>query len=335
MELNFVPELIVANPSGKELGIVKESIDFDLDIGDTDDFEIRISQDEWKKERFWYENRLFIPNTEYGGIIKDLQSITSAKEIVLVGPTWRGMLQKKIVIPPDGETHLVLNGELNTCFRAMLGERFGSLFIVPEVDTGITVVNWQVDRYVSLYDAILKLADAYGCRLQISYVEPEDLEYGYVTVEAVPIVDYSEELEYSQDGKVNFSIRDYRGGITHLICLGEGEGTERIVLHLYVQADGSIGKTQYFKGLNEREETYEDTNSDAAELEENGIKRLKELQNYKSIEVTVDDIDLEIGDIIGGYEQITETYVAKPIVGKILKIQEGKADIEYKVKGDE
>ena len=47
------------------------------------------------------------------------------------------------------------------------------------------------------------------------------------------------------------------------------------------------------------------------------------------------DADLELGDIIGGYEQITGTEVKKPIVRKILKIEDGEAKIEYKVKGDD
>lgn len=335
MELNFVPELIVTNPSGKELGIVKESIDFDLDIGDTDDFEIRISQDEWKKERFWYENRLFIPDTEYGGIIRDVKPITSTKEIVFKGPAWRGMLKKKIVRPPDGQTHLILNGELNFVLRTLLGERFEALFFVPEIDSGVQVTNWQVDRYVTLHDAMQKLVSAYGHRLDIKYIQPEGLEYGYVKIQAEPVVDYSDELEYSQDGRIQFSIRDYRDGINHLVCLGSGEGTERTVLDLFVQEDGSIGRTQFYYGLDEREAVYDYSGADDDELEAEGISELTELRNYKSIEVTVNDADLEPGDIIGGYEQITETYVAKPIIGKIMTIRSGIAEINYKVKGDD
>lgn len=331
----FPLEMIAAKPSGEESGYIRESVDIDLDIGDTDDFELIISQDQWNKDKFWYGTRLFIPDTEYGGIINDINPRTSTKEIVLKGPTWRGMLKKKIVQPPKGEDYLILSGELNTVLRELLGERFGALFVIPDVDSGITVSSWSVDRYVTLHDAMQKLVDAHGCRLHISYIEPEDLEYGYVTIQAKPVVDYSDELEYSQDGKVHFSIRDYRGGINHLICLGQGEGAERTVLHLYVQEDGTIGSEPYYTGLDEREAVYDYSGADDAELESGGIERLTDLKNYKSIEVTVDDVDLEIGDIIGGYEQITETYVAKPIVGKILTIKDGKAEIEYRVKGDD
>ena len=124
-------------------------------------------------------------------------------------------------------------------------------------------------------------------------------------------------------------------GINHLVCAGEGQNEERVVLHLYVQEDGSVGKTKYYAGLLERTAVYDFSSADMEQLEEDGAKRLKELQNYKSIDVTVEDMELELGDIIGGREQVTGTEIKKPIVRKILKIKGGKAEVEYKVKGDE
>jgi hypothetical protein len=44
---------------------------------------------------------------------------------------------------------------------------------------------------------------------------------------------------------------------------------------------------------------------------------------------------LEIGDIVGGYEEITGTRLQKPIVRKIIKTKNGKTTTEYKVKGDD
>lgn len=331
----FPLKFIVARSTGEELGYVKEDVEIDLDLGDTNDFEMRMSQNIWSTECYWYDNRIFIPQTEYGGIIDDLEVITSTREIVLRGPTWRGLLAQKVVEPPDGENHLTVTGDLNDILRKLIGDCFSGLFFVPEVETGIYVTGWQVDRYVTLYDAIIKLLDTKGHRLQIIYVEPEGLEYGYVEVQAVPVVDYSEDLEYSREGKVNFCIRDYRGGINHLICVGEGRNEERAVLHLYVQEDGAIGKIQYYSGLKERAAVYEYSSADLEKLEEYGIKKLKDLRNYKSIDVTVDDIDLEIGDIAGGYEEITGTRLQKPVTSKIIKMKQGKISIDYEVKGDD
>ena len=49
-----------------------------------------------------------------------------------------------------------------------------------------------------------------------------------------------------------------------------------------VQKDGSIGKTPYYTGLEENEAVYEFSSADKEKLEEDGAKRLKELQNYKA-----------------------------------------------------
>ena len=331
----FPLKFIVARATGEELGYIREDVEIDLDLGDTNDFEIRIDQHIWNKERYWYDSRIFIPLTEYGGIIDDLEVLTSTEEIVLRGLTWRGMLGKKVVEPPSGSDHLTLNGDLHDAVRELIGDRFDGLFFVPEVETGVSVTGWQVDRYVTLYDAITKLLDSKGYRLQISYVEPEGLEYGYVMIQAVPITDYSDELEYSREGKVNFDIRDCRGGINHLVCVGEGQNEERAVLHLYVQEDGTIGKSQYYFGLEERAAVYEYSSADLEKLEEYGTKRMKDLQNYRSIDVTVDDVDLEIGDIVGGYEEITGTRLQKPVTRKIIKMKQGKITIDYEVKGDD
>lgn len=331
----FPLKFIAARSTGEELGYIREDTEIDLDLGDTNDFEIRMDQNNWNKEQYWYDNRIFIPQTEYGGIIDDLEVITSTREIVLRGLTWRGLLSEKVVEPPEGEDHLTVSGDLNDILQELVGDRFDGLFSIPDVKTGATVTGWQVDRYVTLYDAIIKLLDSKGHRLQISYVEPEGLEYGYISVQAVPITDYSEELEYSREGKVNFDIRDYRGGINHLVCIGKGQNEERAVVHLYVQEDGSIGKTQYFSGLKERVAVYEFTSADFEKLEEDGTKRLKDLQNYKSIGMKVDDIDLEIGDIVGGYEEITGTRLQKPVARKIINMKQGKITIDYEVKGDD
>jgi hypothetical protein len=322
-------------PTGEECGELCDSAEADMDIGNTNDFEVTIAVSDYDTERVGYGCRIFAPGTEYGGIIGDIESISGTRKVALRGRTWRGMLEYKVVKPPAGQDHLTLSGELNTVIRTLIGDRFGGLFVVPEADTGITVNNWRVDRYVTLYDALQKLVDNYGCRLQICYVQPEGLEYGYVTVQAVPIVDYSEQLEYSQEEGIYVTVRDCRNGVNHLVCVGEGEKQDRVVLHLYVQKNGTIGKKQYYTGLNEISAVYNYSSAEADKLEEDGTKRLKELQNYKKCEMTIDNADLEIGDIVAGYDAVTNTQVIKPVIQKILKIQDGKITIDYSVKGED
>lgn len=225
----FPLEFTIARENGEELGFLDQSVAIDMDLGNTDDFEIRLSQEEWTKEWYWYGNRIFVPGTEYGGILNSLKVMTKTKEIVWRGTTWRGVLKQKIVEPPEGEDHLTVSGDLNDILRELIKDRFDGLFFVPEEKAGIAVTSWQIDRYVTLYDAVDKMLSAQGYRLQISYTEPENLDYGYVSIRAVQAKDYSETLEYSQDGEVQFTVKDYRGGVNHLICAGKGQNEERII----------------------------------------------------------------------------------------------------------
>lgn len=338
----FPLEFVTASPSGEELGYVTEFDSIDVDLGDTNDFELKMSLGSWSKDKFWHGNRFYIPGTEYGGLLEDLTVSTKSGEVTWMGYTWRGLLMQKIVEPPAGKDHLILNGELSQVIAQLVGERFGNLFVVDIVDTGITLTNWKVDRYVTLYDAVMKILENYGYRLDITYVQKEYTETvdgqpvpPAVHLRPVKVIDYSDSVEFSQDGKVYFTVQDYRRGINHLICAGTGQNEERIVLHLYVQADGSIGETQYHTGLAERTAIYDYSNADLDKLREDGVKKLKELMNYSSINLSVDDMDLELGDIVGGFEEVTETYVKQPIVGKILRMGSGSTTVEYEVKGEE
>ena len=279
-------EIMMSKETGEEVGYLPPTADLDMDIGDTCDFELKVSSNEWSTESLGYGCRLFSPGTEYGGIIKDIESNTNSCEVILRGPTWRGMLSNKVIEPPDGEDHLVVSGDLNDILRKFIGDEYNGLITVPEVKTDISVSNWQVDRYVKILDAISKLLSDCGCRLQIEYNEPEGLEYGHVDVTARRVIDYSNDLEYSMDGNVYVDVRDCRNGVNHLICIGEGEGQDRVKVDLYVQEDGSIGKKQHYFGTDEIEDVYNYTGANVDKLEEDGSKRLQELMNYKKCKIT-------------------------------------------------
>lgn len=327
LEFSFV----AADAYGNELAFV--DLEIDLDIGNTNDFEAVINVNTYAKNMFDFKSRLYIPETEFGGLIGDKEIITKNNEIILRGLTWRGLLTTKVIIPPENAANLILSGEINHVLRELIKNRFDDLFFVAGEDTQENVKNYVVERYTDVYSAIIKLLDMYNMRLNIRY----DQEKKAVELKAVYIVDYSEELEYSQDNKVDFDIRDCRNGVNHLICGGSGQGTERDIIHLYVQKDGEIGDVQYYFGLEEYAQFYDYPNAESIEkLREDGIKRLKELQNYKKMEVSVNDIDLELGDIVGGREYMTNMVIKKPVVNKIFKQQKnGEISIEYKLKGEQ
>ena len=176
-----------------------------------------------------------------------------------------------------------------------------------------------------------------GHKLHIEYIQQERGQPGYVELSAVPIVDYSERLELSQDSRLNFVFDEVKNGVNHLICLGKGELQDRQVIDLYVGQNGSIGTTQYYTGIQEIAEIYEDTSSESDELEEKGREKLQELMNSTSFSMDVEALgmEVEIGDIIGGRDYTTGMYAAKPIAKKIYKVEGGKTSLEYEIEGDD
>lgn len=309
------------------------NIDMELNDGDRD-FELYFPVSD-HNERIDYGCRIFIAGTEYGGILGGMGTNTSTDTITWQGYTWRGLLHQKVIMPPSGQDYYTVSGELNTILRNLIEPRFSGVFTVPEEDTGVTVNNWKFDRFCTLMDGIEKMLQSAGYRPDIRYNEGEPNGCGWVEVQAVPIVDYSEEIELSQDSRLNFSMTDKRNGINHLIIGGKGDMQERNIIHLYVQADGSIGHTQYYTGIDERTYFYENTSTDSDEVEKAGEEKLRELMDTKTFDMDIESlgIDVAIGDIVGGRDHITGMYMSAPVENIILTIENGVVKKEYKLEG--
>lgn len=329
-------QLILADQNLRD---IKPVMDADIDFAagsDENDYEIKIRRDRWD-ERYTYGNIFYIKNMEFGGIIGRKKINTAEDTVSLYGRTWRGMLDKKIICPPSGQDYRKVSGELNTVLNTLVTEQFNDYFVVSQADTGVTVTNYQFDRYCTLLSGITKMLKSVGHKLHIEYIQQERGQPGYVELSAVPIVDYSEQIELSQDSRLNFTFDETKNGVNHLICLGKGELQDRQVIDLYVGQNGNIGTTQYYTGIQEVAETYEDTSSESDELEEKGREKLLELMNSTSFSMDVEalDMEVEIGDIIGGRDYVTGMYAAKPIAKKIYKVEGGKTSLEYEIEGDD
>lgn len=329
-------QLILADQNLRDIKPVMDAgIDFAVG-SDENDYEIKIRRDRWD-ERYAYGNIFYIKNTEFGGIIGRKKINTAEDTISLYGRTWRGKLDKKIIRPPAGQDYRKVSGELNSVLDMLVTEQFNDYFVVSQADTGVTVTNYQFDRYCALSAGITKMLKSVGHKLHIEYIQQERGQPGYVELSAVPIVDYSEQIELSQDSRLNFVFDETKNGVNHLICLGKGELQDRQVIDLYVSQNGSIGTAQYYTGIQEVAETYEDTSSESDELEEKGREKLQELMNSTSFSMDVESLDMEveIGDIIGGRDYVTGMYAAKPVAKKIYKVEGGRTSLEYEIEGDD
>lgn len=309
----------------------------DIAVGsDENTFKVKVSRPRWDS-RMTFGNVLYIKNTEYGGIIGEVDTDTSEDAVSLIGYTWRGMLGKKIIQPPSGQDYMKVSGELNEVIGSLIAGQFGDYFVVSQESTGVSVSNYQFERYCTLLYGLEKMLKSVNYHLRIKYVQQEQGQPSYIEIAAVPIEDYSQDIELSQDSRLNFSFQNVKNGVNHLICLGKGELQDRQVVHLYVQEDGSIGASPYYTGLHEIAETYEDTSSEAAELQEKGIEKLQERMNSTLFSMNVESLKLDvgIGDIVGGRDYITGMYAAKAVAKKIYRLENGTESLEYELEGDD
>ena len=332
--------VILAYPNRKELGSIQNA-NVTVDLNGNRNFSVQIARSNWIPE-LTFSYFVYIPGTEYGGIIGQVLTDTTLDYVELKGHSWRGRLAKKVIEPPAGQDYKKVSGELHAVMKELIEPAFDgnegtdSIFYVPDTDTGVTVSNYQFDRYCTLLDGITKMLKSKGYKLQLTFRRNAG-EPGKVFVEAVPIVDYSPEIELSKDCQLNYNMQDVRDGVNHLVVTGKGELQDRNVLHLYVQKDGSIGKKQYYTGLDEIAEVYENTSTETDELEKTSTEKLQELMNKQTFKMDVASLglDVKIGDIVGGRDYLTGMYMSKPIENITYAITNGVESKTYKLEGEE
>lgn len=320
--------IIVAAPDGTELRSMLYS-EYDFEVGDEENsFLVTMPRDEW--EATADDSRIYIPGTEYGGLFKRLESDTKDNIAAVGGLTWRGMMQHKVIEPPAGQDYATDSGELNAVIGQQVEAKFPGLFTGSSESTGVTI-TYQYTRYCSLYDGLKAMLKSAGYRMEIMY----DDELRKVVVSAVPIVDYSAEIEYSSDMNADYSMKLDRTGTNHLICLGSGELKDRIVEHLYVDGNGTISQTQTFFDENEIAEIYDYAGASREDLIQSGAEQLRGELNLNEFRIALEsEREVAVGDIVGARDYITGYTVTAPITNKIIKCEEGFVNIEYKLSND-
>lgn len=325
-----IKEMIIADKAGREKGFLTESADLDIEIGGNNDFELKFPLSDYNSLEYTFGDKIYIIGTEYGGIIADCETSTREDSITLHGYTWRGLLARRVIEPPEGSSYLSVSGEANEIIRQIADKWFDGQLKGDSSDSGFRIENYNFERYTDGLSGLTDMLKSAGARLEIEYRQSEIS--GYVLLKAVPIYDYSKDVEYSNDHKVDFTTKDYRMGTNHLICLGKGETKDQLVVHLYVDKSGSISTEKYFTGMDENTEVYESSSEeDREKLIQSGTEKLLELKDYVELEMSVQDIEVDVGDIVGGRERTTGLYMKQPVTNKILKLDNDGYSIEYKV----
>lgn len=317
-------DLIYTNANRVDLGVLS-AYAFDLSFGASEnDFEITLGADDATLEM---GAMVYIEGTEYGGIIDGLKLSTNGETITYKGRTWHGLLNSKVIQPDSGKDYYTVSGDANEIIAALIA-RLGlsGLFVAAEDAAGISISNYSFNRYCKAYDGLLAMLEDKGAKLKIEWTNRA------VVLSAVPISDYTRS---PVDGDIaTLTVEQQSKKVNHLICLGAGNLAEREVIHLYIDQFGRVGNTQYYTGLDEYCETYENSNSE--DLRKDGIAKFKELRNTDKAEIALPEtegITYDIGDIVGATEYRSGVSVAATVAQKIVKINNGTVSTEYKTGG--
>ncbi len=322
-------DLIYTNAQRVELGVLQAyALDLSFGVDEREnDFELVLGKTEPMLED---DAIIYMEGTEYGGIVGGMKSNSSNETRTHLGRTWHGVLNSKVIQPDPGESHLVVSGDANEILGALIA-RLGlsALFSASVARSGVTVKNYQFNRYVKGYDGIRAMLASCSAKLKMRWTTST------VELYAEPVVDYTDQPVDGDEAVL--TVERYGSKVNHLICLGAGELAARDVIHLYVDQFGRIGDVQYYTGLAEVVDVYDYNGANSLEeLRANGVKQLESLRNNDKVSVTAyEDAGLiyDIGDIIGGTDTASGNTAKATVAQKIVKINNGAVSIDYKTSG--
>ena len=159
-------DLIYADENKIEIGVIPE-YEFDIAFGsDENDFELTLDVSSHCCKAGYY---IYIEDTEYGGIVDKIEIDTSAGTVIYTGRSWHGIIEKKVIEPPEGQDYKIVSGEANSILKELIADlSLDDLFTASSVESSINIL-YQFDRYTPAYTGILKIILAYDVKLQITH----------------------------------------------------------------------------------------------------------------------------------------------------------------------
>ena len=301
-------------------GILRGYIaDFDVSEEDISTFEVKMALPSARDDLLFIEGEvetvLFVEGTEYGGIIDGSTLDLENKEVTYTGRTWRGTLGDYIV-EPGKDVYRYVSGSGAAVMRSLPHHP-----LITFTGSGVTVPRTKLERWCTTHEAAKAImAAAKSACLEFRYeANANGRDGGQVICEVRKKRDLRNDIAFSQDYGDRVAVKITRDGTTprRLICLGpEGDDGRQTALILYADKNWNVTKTPISGSY--PQDTHEV--SDDADLEEEGRKRFAELiEAHTSVEVTVSDIDLMIGDIISAKDNLTGEEVSASISGIVWK----------------
>ena len=261
------------------------------------DFELQIPESVWALRPIQNGHYIYQLATEWGGRVENIEHIGTT--VKCSGPTWRGMLARKIISPPAGQAYRsVTSVDANQAISTLIGASFGTLFTVSAAVSGITVSGSF--RYANMLGAIHSMLQQYGARLEIVFSGTQ------VELSVQSSVDYVD-VELSQDYEAPLQSSVAHGeAYNHVIALGRGELVDREVVELWRLDNGTVTTTAQPNDAADKQFILDFPNAESLEeLTNNATAKLLENSPVETIKINLEEIDtdLKLGDVVGGSGQ--------------------------------
>ena len=314
-------DLIATDAQHRDMLAIRDCT-LDLAFGeDENDFQLTVHEPDASLEAGAF---VYVDGTEYGGIIDSTGGSleSNVPTVTYEGRTWHGLLASRIIQPSSGQDYWTVSGDATDCVQKVI-DRIGLGEVMtpsPARASGLTVSSYRFDRYTDAYAGLKRMLESCGGKLRMAY------DSGMLRLSVMPIATYggvdSDLLDYSYD-------RDWHP-VNHLICLGTGEGKDRVVVHLYADRQGEVSQTQSITGLDEMQAVYDYSNADRGELVEKGREKLEALQAQGGVDVRIHDgLDLDIGDLVASHDRLSGIDVTAQVTKKIVKLTHGVLTVSY------
>ena len=316
------PILIYTDSSFVDRGAVR-SFSMDMAFGsDEQDFEVSFSEPKLSGGELVY-----IDGTEYGGIVDSIRQETDSQLTTYCGRTWHGMLAGKVVKPPSGSDYYVAQGEANACLAALVSYvGLSGILTVRSASSGITVPRYQLPRFCNAYAGAMGMLAAAGAKLVIQ-------RHDGITELWAELVETIEDRADSD--LMQFELTENHRVPNHIVCAGQGELQDRVVVDLYADTQGRVSTSQTQFGVDEITVFYDYTGADAAELAKEGADELKGYQSKGGADIKALAVgDWYVGDRLQVRDNRTGTVVTSTIAKKIVRVDMGVLSVDYEVGED-
>ena len=283
----------------------------DMEVGDTEDFQLTCPA-EYPIEG---GSLVYVDGTSWGGIVDHRVPTTGSPTTSYRGRTWAGVMAERIVRPPTGADYYEYDCDANELLRRLVASLgLDWLFAVPDGAAGIRL-SGRFDRYADMWAGIRKAARAAGARVSVLWGGTR----AQLTMVPRSVVE-------ADPSRAPATVDEPWRVVNHLVCLGQGELSERTVLDLYADADGNVSATQTLFGPDERAATYDYSNAEADELLAEGTRKLRELQERSSVSVDASalDEDVMLGDLVRAVDDATGAEATAEVTRLVVRVEDGQ-----------